>query len=409
MKKTIGAAFLVSGTCIGSGMMALPLVLGKIGVIPSFILMLVTWALMYYTALFSIELNLQAGRGLTLGALGRIFSGLSAEVIGAISLKLLSFALLAVYISGLSSVLYELFNLDVSLYLMVALVAFGVFLILLLPIKTLDIFNRVLFIALLTIFLALIISLFINVDKSSLPAFGPDYNKLWAFSDVIPVIFTSFGFQVIFHTLTNYCNKDKKILKRAFFYGSLIPAVVYIIWVSSILGIIYKQDPMFYNEMINGYVTVGELIDKLSQLSNMTKLDSIVWALSCFAIMTSLIGVGIGLYDSFYSHFEDHFSRYDYGKWFNKLLSSAITVVPAYLAVVLIPKTFINVLGFAGMILVVIAIFLPAFLLMKVKKFSMPNIKHLYYRELKSNSLILLAVILGAIVVCCEVYNLLYL
>lgn len=54
MKKTIGAALLVSGTCIGSGMMALPLVLGKIGVIPSVILMLLTWALMYYTALFSI-------------------------------------------------------------------------------------------------------------------------------------------------------------------------------------------------------------------------------------------------------------------------------------------------------------------------------------------------------------------
>jgi len=409
MKKTIGAAFLVSGTCIGSGMMALPLVLGKIGVIPSLILMIITWAFMYYTALFSIELNLQAGRGLTLGALGRIFSGLSAEIIGVVSLKLLSFALVAVYISGLSSVLYELFDLDVSIHLMISLVSIGIFLILLLPLKTLDVVNRILFIALLIIFLVLITSLFINIDKSSIPVLGPDYNKIWAFSDVIPVVFTSFGFQVIFHTLTNYCNKDKKILKRAFFYGSLIPAVVYIIWVASILGIIYKQDPVFYNDIISGLVTVGELVEKLSQLSNMAKLDHIVWVLSCFAIMTSLIGVGIGLYDSFYTHFEDHFSRYDYGKWLNKILSSAITVVPAYLAVVLIPKTFINVLGFAGMILVVIAIFLPAFLLMKVKKFSMPNIKHLYYRELKSNSLIVLSVIFGVIVVCSEVYSLLYL
>tara|TARA_R110000868_G_C10969234_1_gene769499 strand:- start:8248 stop:9477 length:1230 start_codon:yes stop_codon:yes gene_type:complete len=408
MKKTIGAAFLVAGTCIGSGMMALPLVLGKIGILPSFFLMLITWLLMYYTALFSIELNLQAGRGLSLGSLGRIFSGFTAEVIGVVSLKLLSYALLAVYISGLASVFDKLFDMGLSIQTLITLIALGIFLVLCLPLKILDIFNRFLFITLLVIFLILIASLFLNIDKSSLPLFGPEVLNPLAFSEVIPIVFTSFGFQVIFHTLANYCNKDKRILKKAFFYGSLIPAIVYMIWAISILSILYKQDILFYNAMISGSITVGELVEKLSNIAQMPYLDHVVWVLSCFAIVTSLIGVGIGLYDSFFNHFEDHFSKYDYGSWINKLVSSLITVLPAYLVVVLIPKTFIAVLGFAGMILVVIAIFLPAFLLIKVKKFSMPNIKYLYYKELKSDFLINLSIVLGIIVVVCEVVNLIF-
>ena len=180
------------------------------------------------------------------------------------------------------------------------------------------------------------------------------------------------------------------------------------IWAISILSILYKQDILFYNAMISGSITVGELVEKLSNIAQMPYLDHVVWVLSCFAIVTSLIGVGIGLYDSFFNHFEDHFSKYDYGSWINKLVSSLITVLPAYLVVVLIPKTFIAVLGFAGMILVVIAIFLPAFLLIKVKKFSMPNIKYLYYKELKSDFLINLSIVLGIIVVVCEVVNLIF-
>jgi tyrosine-specific transport protein len=75
MNKQTGSILLVAGTCIGSGMIALPLVLAKLGIIPSAVLMLLTWLLMYYTSLVNLELNLQAGKGMSLGALGRHFSG----------------------------------------------------------------------------------------------------------------------------------------------------------------------------------------------------------------------------------------------------------------------------------------------------------------------------------------------
>jgi tyrosine-specific transport protein len=108
MMHTIGAILLVAGTCLGSGMIALPMVLAKIGLIPSTILMFATWLLSYYTSLIHLELNLQAGKGLSLGELGSHYSGKTAELIGTISIKLLSYSLLAVFIYGGSSVLHEL-------------------------------------------------------------------------------------------------------------------------------------------------------------------------------------------------------------------------------------------------------------------------------------------------------------
>ncbi|WP_041404094.1 aromatic amino acid transport family protein [Rickettsia montanensis] len=73
MQKLIGAILLISGTCIGSGMIALPTVLAKLGIIPSIILMFIIWFIMYYTSLINLELNLQAGKSLTLGYWENIF------------------------------------------------------------------------------------------------------------------------------------------------------------------------------------------------------------------------------------------------------------------------------------------------------------------------------------------------
>ena len=114
MQKQLGAIMLISGTCIGSGIIALPMILAKLGIIPSILLMIVIWSLMYYTSLINLELNLQAGRGLPLAALAEkfagknSFSGRCAKYLSVISMKLLSYSLLAVFIYGLSSVLQKL-------------------------------------------------------------------------------------------------------------------------------------------------------------------------------------------------------------------------------------------------------------------------------------------------------------
>lgn len=395
MNKKIGSILLISGTCIGSGMIALPMVLSKLGIIPSILLIFAIWFVMYFTSLINIELNLQADKGLPLGDLGNIFSGKFASFIGYLAIKLLSYSLLSVFIYAGSSILTKLISSGFSDANMQISYSIFALIILMLPIRKLDYFNRILFIALVIIVLILIFGIFFSINYSNLPLISPEYNKLSSWQVAIPVLFTSFGFQVIFHTLTNYCGKDKYILKSAFFWGSLIPTFVYLFWTFSILSVIYDKNPEIYNQITQGKIDVGDLIQELSLISKFPSIQLLTWWISLLAIFTSIVGVGVGLSDSYKKIFETKFTS----SFFNNFLSAFLTILPAYLIASNIPNAFIKLLAFAGMILTIIAIFLPIYLLMKIYQ------KDFFYSEIKNLFLIFISIIAGIIIVICEFLN----
>lgn len=330
MQKLIGSILLISGTCIGSGMIALPMVLAKLGLVPSIILMFIIWFIMYYTSLINLELNLQAGKGLTLGALGKYFSGRTAQIIGTVSLKLLSYALLAVFIYGGSSILQKLLTLNTNITYIGAWYVIISILILLLPLQLVDYINRVLFIGLLIIIAILVIGLVSMIQWDDLPLFSPNYKEISVWGVVTPIVFTSFGFQVIFHALTNYCNKNAKILKTAFLFGSLIPAIVYIIWTCSILIVVHHNNPIFYQQMITSNVEVGDLIKELSNIAKWQSVQLLVWIISTLAIATSILGVGVGLCDSLKTMLMNVIPNVV----IRNITAAIVTILPAYIVAV---------------------------------------------------------------------------
>ena len=203
-----------------------------------------------------------------------------------------------------------------------------------------------------------------TIDWSQLPLFSDNYSSVSVWAALIPVVFTSFGFHVIFHTLTNYCKKDVKMLKKAFLWGSLIPAVVYILWTCSILSAVYQDHPQFYKHMASGKAEVGELIHVLSGIAKSQSVQLLVWWISLLAIATSVLGVGVGLSDSL----KGMLSKKVSSPKLSNIFASVLTIVPAYLVVMYVPNAFIAVLGFAGMILAVIAILLPVYRFGKSKQ-----------------------------------------
>ncbi len=395
MQKQIGATMLVAGTCIGGGMIALPMVLAKIGIIPSVFVMILMWLIVYYTSIINLELHLQVGKGVSLGELGRKFSGKIAETIGTTSFKILSYALIAVYIYGGSSVLKTMFETHSSFIKIASIYALISVLLLTFPMKLLDYINRILFIGLILVITALIIGLLSSIKWHDLPLFSPQINNISAWEILIPVVFTSFGFQGSIPSLVNYCNNDKKTLKKVFFLGSLIPAIVYIIWTSSVLGVIHADNNEFYAQVVSGNVDVGELVKQLSTIAKWHLVQILVWWISLFAIVTSLIGVGIGLCDAI----KNMMSPKIFNLPARTILAPVITILPAYLMAILIPNAFIAILGFAGMILVIIAILIPVYLLGRAKE---P-----ICRELKNSEVTGLIVVTGVVIIVCELLNIL--
>ncbi len=402
MKKQTGSILLVAGTCIGSGMIALPMVLAKVGILPSFLIMGIIWALCYYTALVNLELNLQAGKGIPLGGLGKLYSGRKAELMGTLSLKILSYALVAVYLYGGASIFQKLMeNGDTTLSIIPLATGLAVvsILVLLLPIKMIDYVNRFLFMGLMGVFSILVIGLVSSMEWANLPLMGPKSSDLVSWRLLIPVVFTSFGFQVIFHTLTNYCDRDPVALKKAFLWGSLIPAIVYMVWTFGILSLIYHHSPAAYDKMVTGELDIGGLIQELSHIAKWPLIQLLVWWISILAIVTSLLGVGVGLADSLKGMMATIIPQ----DKLRTIAASILTILPAYFIAILVPNAFISVLGFAGMILVVIAILLPLYLFRRMSKGSS---KPLVYSELGYKGLLVLSGLVGVIIMICEMINL---
>jgi tyrosine-specific transport protein len=231
-----------------------------------------------------------------------------------------------------------------------------------------------------------------SIDMSKVPLFVDVSCSNVA--SVISVVFTSFGFQIILHIIRDYIGKDAKALKKSLLFGVMIPAVVYILWTCGVLSVLYNSNEAFYHEMVYGNVEVGDVIQELSKISGLPNFQILVWWISIFAIFTSIIGVSLGLVGSVDSMIGTKINI----PHVRKIVAALITVIPAYLIAIIVPNAFIKVFRFAGAILSIIAILLPAYLIYKAK------LKDLYYRELDNKLLLALSILFGACVIAIEMF-----
>lgn len=403
MKKLVLSAGLVAGTSVGAGMIALPMVLCKIGVLPTFVLIIVLWFFMYLSGLLGLELNLRAGKGLTLGELGKLYSGPIVSQIGSLSLKFLIYALLCAYLYGGASIFLSFFEtyFGLSFSLNVVILGFSFFLVILLstPVYWILQINKFLLGVLLVSFCCLAFGLFGKLEFSHLPLIAPSLREMSSWTKALPILFTAFGFQVIFHTLTNFCKKDPILLKRSVFWGSLIPAVVYIIWTFSTLGILYHYAPQEYDLLLAGKLDVGGFIQALTETTAWPLVQMLTSIISIFAILKSSLGVGLGLFDAWCEKFT---KRSSYA-WLIKGFSLTFIILPPLMVSLFISELFLKALSFAGMILVIIAILLPLWLI------NCPKAKRTtcFYPIVESKGIQILFFMLGSLIIFSEIMNIL--
>ena len=381
MNPIIGSIFLISGTAIGAGMLALPLTLSSLGVIGSIIAMLVVWIVVYISSLVGMELNLQAKKGLPLGELGYVFSGRLAQVIGNVSLMFLMYALLSAYLHGASLLCQTLvfdnlgFHLSSRVYLVACvLIAFFV---LSSSMKGIDSINRMLLLSLLVIFSLLISGFQKKMSIHSIPLIEQTTFGLKSWFIAIPVVFTSFGFQVVFHSVYNYIGHHPKRLKWVLAFGSLLPLLVYLFWTLGVIIVTSDHAVSFYQRMLLGKGDIAELVTVLVRITDSVWLKQLAWFVMILAIATSFIGVGLGLRDM-WSYFLSKMPLASFLK--SRQTAAFVSLVPSMLVALYFSNIFIKALSIAGLLLTVIAVFLPFFLLSRIPT------KHYHYVILRSQS-----------------------
>jgi tyrosine-specific transport protein len=335
------------------------MVLAAIGLVPTVFLLAVTWWIMYRSALVNLELVLQSGKCLDIGSLGKLYGGSAVSFFGEGLLLALMYSLIGAYFYGFASLLCQMFAIGRGFHaVIVVALALSFIYLMTLPIQWLDRVNRAIFIAMLFAGTLLTFRLCGSGSFHWTLALPSDRSAAKWFV-AIPVVFTSFGFQVIIAALSDYCAMDAKVLCRAFFWGSLIAALAYCTWIWATLLTIGAHSPSFYGKMVSGSVDVGAFVDELSSIGG-GPVKWLVWIISISAIGTSVIGVGMGLCNSIERHLRwDGMPKFIKARGALAILAAA----PAATLAVVVPRAFTTVLGFAGVISAMLALFIPIYLL----------------------------------------------
>ena len=356
--KNIGAILLVAGTAVGGGMLALPLVSSQLGILEVVSLLIGMWLYMTLVSLLTLEINLRFNKkGTAIPVIAEHVLGKWGKWIALISLITLLYSLLVAYISGGVSSIVQLINIvpqkyNVTQYLpIIFTITFGG--LVYFSVKAVDVVNRVFLIAKIFVFLLMIAMLASIVNVEYLQSHGGNNVAMMV---AIPIFFTSFGFHGSIPVIINYVGVSKpNDLGKIFFYGGFLSLLFYIFWVFMTLGSVHNSD-------FQQFTGLGSFISKLGDVSGGKYISYCTKAFTVFAIVTSFLGVALGLKESLIdllSNCKRSFSRQEI--W-------GMTFVMPMVMAMFFPDSFVGALKIAAVFLSVFAVIIPSLILLVMRK-----------------------------------------
>ena len=212
MGRLIGATFIVIGTSIGAGMLAMPIISASISYKYSVLILIFMWALMAIAAHIQLSLFKNKPIGISFAKLVSLELGSKAKIIPAIVKMLLFYSLLSAYMAGSASFLMHFFQISNSMALIIFALLFGT--IVSTTAKTVDITNRLF---LVTKFLAFFIIVMLLIPKANTKNLSFSNSlDISALFIAIPVFFTSYGFHGSIPSLVTYLKNNQTQLKKSF-------------------------------------------------------------------------------------------------------------------------------------------------------------------------------------------------
>ncbi|MBF0751422.1 MULTISPECIES: aromatic amino acid transporter [unclassified Pasteurella] len=383
MNKTVGSTLLVSGTMIGAGMLAMPLTSAGIGFGFTLVLLLGLWALLTFTALLFVELYQTADSDAGIGTLAEQYFGKFGRVVATAVLIIFLYALIAAYISGGGSLLNSLLSegLGNSAGIILFTLIFGAFIVI--GTHSVDRINRVLFFVMLAAFVVVLGLMLPEIKMDNLLAMPIDSALIISAS---PVFFTAFGFHGSIPSLNKYLDGNVKALRISILVGSAITLGAYILWQLSTHGLLTQNE---FLQILKEDATLNGLVKATLAITGSSVIASAVKLFSTLALVTSFLGVGLGLLECI----EDLLKR-SFNISAGRISLGLLTFIPPLAFALFYPEGFILALGYAGQMFAFYAVVLPVSLVWKARNLH-PNLP---YRVWGGNVTLLIVLILGVVI-----------
>ena len=390
MNKTLGTTLLVSGTMIGAGMLAMPLTSAGIGFSFTAVLLLILWALLTYSALLFVEVYQTTDSDAGIGTLAALYYGNAGRFIATAVMFIFLYALLSAYISGGGEILMKtvaraniipVTGLDtqttLKLYIGIFTFIFGTFIII--SAKAVDGSNRFFFFIMLTALLLVISVMLPKAELDNLTAMPLDNALLLS---AAPIFFTSFGFHGSIPSLNKYLAGNVHALRVAIICGSLLTLGVYTLWQLATHGVLSQSQ---FTQILKENATLYGLIEATRAITGSNIIAGTVELFSALALITSFLGVALGLYDCI-----DDMLRKGLKLNPGRAVLGTATFLPPILFAWFYPD-FIGALSYAGQMFAFYAVVLPVGLVWKARR----RYPHLPYRVQGGDIALILALILG--------------
>ncbi|MBA3662195.1 MAG: tryptophan/tyrosine permease [Gammaproteobacteria bacterium] len=351
MSKLFGGSLLIAGTCIGGGMLGLPIATAKSGVLGSSVLFIICWMLMTFTALLTLEVNLCFPKESNMISMAKATLGKSGEIICWTVYLFFLYALVSAYIAGGQDVLHGLLAL-IGIDAPIAVCAFifvGVFgAIVMAGVKHVDLFNRLLMmIKLLTIFV-LIFFIVQQIDLNNYITSKPIYVL-----SAVTVAVTSFGFSIIVPSLRNYFDDNIKQLRLAIVIGSILPLLCYIMWNTAIFGSVPLQGDFGLERLQTLDQPITGLLASLQHFVPQQTIIMLARGFTSICVLTAFACVSLGLADYLADGFK--VKAESKARWGVMLA----TFIPPIGVVLFYPQAFIMLLGIAGLLCLILQALMP--------------------------------------------------
>lgn len=333
--SVVGASLLITGSCIGVGMLALPILSGLTGFYPSLLLFILAAVFMTLTALLLVDISSTFHKPVSFISMVEGTLGKQARLIFSALYLALFYALLVAYVVGSGNHVAGLCGVPDYLGSLFFCLLFSW--VIYLGMRPVDLLNRFLMIGKIIAYLLIIVFGMRYVRGSHFAYVEESYALM-----TLPVLIISFGFHNMIPSIFGYLKQDVKRTRQAILLGVGLTFFVYILWQVVALGTLPHE---VIRESYLNDVDAAEAIKTFLKASWVGDAAS---AMAFFAILTSFLAQGLGLVHFLQDGFKLKVKNRE-NPWICML-----ALFPPLIFSMIFPSLFFKALNFAGGICAVI-------------------------------------------------------
>src|SRR3989344_332635 len=353
--KIIGSIMILTGTAIGAGILAQPLVAGGAGFWYAALVLVVLWALMTYTGLLVLEVTLALEpyqnnfNSMAKHTLGRI-----GQVVTWFTVLLLLYSLVAAYMDGAGSILTTLTNDILGFHipqwtnaLLFSLIFGGA---VYWSTHSVDLANRTLLSLKGVLLILALMFLMPHIDLANLNRAEGAHRYVWV---MISIFLTAFGYHTCIPSLVNYLGKEVQTHRKIILWGATIPLVIYGWWLFVSIGLVPQTGEYSFLSLGAHDHSVGYFINMIDHITQNKWTIAFINGFSNIALTTSFLGVSLGLFDFLADGFKRANTR------IHRTQTALLTFIPPFLFALIYPHGFVMALGYAAIFVAILEVILP--------------------------------------------------